>query len=113
MAIRERQAGSVTVLELSGRVTMGPVIQEIDEKLQSLIADGHLALLVDCGQVDKIDSQGNQALVRGFISVRKRGGKLKLLNLPPRIREVLQITRLLPIIESFENEDLALRSFTS
>ncbi len=113
MAIQERQPGSVTILELSGRLTMGAASQELEEKLQSLISDGHLALLVDCSQVQKIDSQGINALVQGFISVEKRGGKLKLLNLPHKMREVLRITRVLQFVESFDDEEVALRSFAS
>ncbi len=111
MPIIERQVGSVTVLELSGRLTMGAGSQELTEKLQDLIADGHLALLLDCSQVDRIDSQGIQALVRGFTSVEKQGGKLKLLNPSPKMREVLEITHLLPIIEAFDDEEVARRSF--
>lgn len=113
MAVQERQAGSVTVLELSGWVTMGAGSQELEEKLRSLISSGHLALLVDCSQVHKIDSQGINALVQGFISVEKRGGKLKLLNLPHKMREVLRLTRVLQFIESFDDEEVALRSFAS
>ena len=113
MPIQERQAGSVTVLELSSQVTMGAGSQELEKKLQSLISAGHLAVLVDCRQVEKIDSQGINALVQGFLSLQKRGGKLKLLKLPGKMREVLRLTRVLQFIESFEDEEVALRSFSS
>jgi anti-sigma B factor antagonist len=92
---------------------MGTGSQELEDKLQSLIRNGHRALLVDCGQVSKIDSQGIQALMHGFISLQKRGGHLKLLNLPRRMREVLRLTRLLQFLEAFEDEEVALRSFAS
>ena len=111
--VKERQAGSVTVLELTGRLTMGVGSEALEEKLQSLITSGRLALLLDCSQVTGIDSQGIKALVRAVTSVEKRGGKLKLLKIPRRVRGVLEVTRLLTVMESFEDEEAALQSFTS
>lgn len=108
--VKKRHAGSITVLELSGRLTMGGS-DALDETLQSLIADGHLALLLDCNQVSAIDSQGIKALVRGAVSIEQRGGKLKLLKPAPRVRKVLEITRLLTVIETFDDEVAALESF--
>lgn len=109
--VKECRTGSVTILELSGRLHVGAAAEELDERLQKLITDGRTALLLDCGQVSAIDSQGIKTLVRGVISAQKRGGKLKLLKLTPRVREVLNITRLLTVIESFDDEETALRSF--
>lgn len=106
-----RRVGSVLVLELSGRLTMGQGDGKLDEALQSRIARGERALLLDFTRVRLIDSQGIQVLVRGVLSMEKCGGKVKLLNLAPRVREVLKVTRLLGVIEAFEDEDAALRSF--
>lgn len=111
--VNQRQAGSVTILELSGRLHVGPANEELDERLQRLIADGCTALLLDCGQVTAIDSQGIKTLVRGVISVQRCGGKLKLMKLTPRVYEVLHITRLLTVIESFDDEQTALSSFSA
>ncbi|MGD0694226.1 MAG: STAS domain-containing protein [Terriglobia bacterium] len=111
--VKERQAGSVTILELSGRLHIGAVVEELDQKLQRLVAEGRTALLLDCSQVAGIDSQGIKTLVRGVISAQRRGGKLKLLKLTPRVREVLSITRLLTVIESFDDEQAALSSFSA
>jgi len=110
--VKECRAGPVTILELNGRLHVGAAAEELDERLQKLITVGRTALLLDCGQVSAIDSQGIKALVRGVISAQKRGGKLKLLKLTPRVREVLNITRLLTVIESFDDEETALRSFS-
>lgn len=109
--VKQRHVGSVTVLELSGRMTIAAGSERLNEKLQALIADGHLHLLLDCSQVSGIDSQGISALVRGVISVRKRGGNLKLMKLSSRVRQVLEITRLISVIESFDDEAAALGSF--
>ena len=111
--VKERQAGSVTILELRGRLHIGAAVEELDQKLQRLVAEGRTALLLDCSQVAGIDSQGIKTLVRGVISAQRRGGKLKLLKLTPRVREVLNITHLLTVIESFDDEQTALSSFSA
>ena len=109
--VKERQTGPVTVLELSGRLTMGGGSQTLEESLQKQIAGGRRSLLLDCSQVSNIDSQGIKALVRGLTSLQRQGGKLKLLKVTPRVREVLNLMRLLTVIEAFEDEPTALRSF--
>jgi anti-sigma B factor antagonist len=111
LEIKERQAGSITVLEVSGRLTLGEDSKVLTEKLQNLIAAGCSAFLLECSKVSAIDSQGLSALVRSVVSVRKRGGKIKLMNTSPRLHYVLEITSLLKVIESFDNEDAAVRSF--
>lgn len=100
---KERQVGAVTVLELSGRVTIG-VGNGLDEKLQSLIANGRLALLLDCRHVIALDSWGMRAIVRGLVSARKHGGDLKLLRISPQARQVLDFSRLLTVFETYDDE---------
>lgn len=109
--INERQEDSVTVLELEGPLTVGRASDALNEKLQVLIGEGRLKILLDCSQVSAIDSQGISALVRGVVSIGKRGGRLKLLSPSPRVRYVLEITRLLKVIECFDDKGPALRSF--
>ncbi len=99
------------IVELSGRLVVGAASSELDEKVQSLIGAGHRALLLDCCQVVALDTQGIKALIRGYTSAVKAGGALKLLNLSPYVRDVLKTIRLLTIIESFEDEESALKSF--
>jgi len=106
-----RRAGPVLVVELRGRLVMGDGDQELDAALQVLIGRGERALLLDCANVPAIDSQGIRSLVRNAVSLHNRGGQLKLLNLTPRVRSVLEVTRLLNVIEAFDDEEAALRSF--
>ena len=82
--IKERQVGPVTILELSGRLALGEGSTALNEKLQSLIGEGRVNMLLECSRVTALDSQGISALVRGIISTQKRGGKLKLLRAAPR-----------------------------
>jgi len=111
LEITERRAGSVIVLELAGRLTMGEGVEVMDERVQSVVSAGCLSLLLDCSKVTFIDSQGIHVLVRGVNSLEKQGGKLKLLKISPRVRHVLEVTRLLNVIESFDDEEEALRTF--
>ena len=113
MVGNERQVGSVTILALSGRLFLGAASEELDEKLQSLMAADKVNLLLDCSDVTGIDSQGIKSLVRGVISAQKRGGHLKLVRISHRLREILIITHLLSVIEAFDGEDAALASFSA
>lgn len=113
VGVKERQVGLVTVLELNGRLTMRAGSDALDEKLQSLIADGRVALLLDCTHLISMDSWGIRALVRGLTGAAKRGGNLKLLKISPHVREVLDCTRLLTVIETFDDQETAVASFAS
>lgn len=110
---KERQAGGEIVLELSGRLFLGESSEELDQKLQGLFAEGKVNLVLECSGVSAIDSQGIKVLVRSVISAHTRGGKVALLKISPRVRDVLTITRLLSVIESFDDEQAALASFPS
>lgn len=110
-AVKERRSGPVVILELSGRLTMGEATDKVDAALRKLIDAGERALLLDCAGVPVVDSQGIKSLVWGLTSLQKRGGRLKLLRITPRVREVLDMTRLLTVIETFDDEAAALGSF--
>jgi len=110
-AVKERRSGPVVVLELAGRLTMGDATDKLDAALRQLIDGGERALLLDCAGVPSLDSQGIKSIVWGVTSVEKRGGKLKLLRVTPRVREVLDMTRLLTVIETFDDEAGAVASF--
>jgi anti-sigma B factor antagonist len=109
--IKERHVGEVTILELKGRIALGIGSQALNDKLQTLIGQGRIKLLLHCSEVTALDSQGISSLVRGVISTRKRGGQLKLLKPSSRAHHVLDTTRLLTVIESFDDEAEALGSF--
>lgn len=110
-AVKERRAGPVVILELNGRLTMGEATDKLDAALRKLIESGARALVLDCAGIPVVDSQGIKSIVWGLTSLQKRGGKLKLLRITPRVREVLDMTRLLTVIETFDDEAKALGSF--
>ena len=109
--IKQRQVGKVTVLEVKGRMVLGEASDTFNKTLQDLIAEGRVNLLLDFSQVGALDSQGIAALVRATVSARKRGGRLLLLKPSPRVLNVLEVTRLITLLEAFDDEAKALARF--
>jgi anti-anti-sigma factor len=110
LILGQRRVGPITLLELSERLTIENV-PELRDKLQDLAVQGCRFFLLDCSQIRVIDSQGIGGLVRNWLSLKSRGGKLKLLNPSVRLREVMQIVSLHKVIECFDDIELALRGF--
>jgi stage II sporulation protein AA (anti-sigma F factor antagonist) len=110
LILRQRIVGPITLLELSERLTIENV-PELRDKIQDLADQGCRFFLLDCNQISVIDSQGIGGLVRNWLSVKNRGGKLKLLTPSARMREVMQIVSLHKVIECFDDIELALRGF--
>jgi len=103
--------GPVLVVELSGRLVFGDGEHKLNEVLQPLITRGERALLLDFSDVSALDSEGIKALFRNLTSMQTRGGSLKLMSLQPRVRLVLEATRLLSVIETFDDRETAVSSF--
>lgn len=99
------------MVELHGRITLGASGDAVEEKLQEIVARGPKGVVLDLSGVEVLDSRGLKALVRAYISLQKCDAPLKLLNPPPRIRQVLELTRLLNVFEVYQSEDAALASF--
>ena len=107
-----RQVGDVTVMDATGRITLGEGASTFRESLRELLGKGHKKVLVNLGDVTYIDSSGIGELVSGFTSVTNQGGQLKLLHLTKRVQDLLQITKLYTVFEVFEDEAAAVRSFS-
>jgi anti-sigma B factor antagonist len=106
-----RDAGPVTVVDMSGRLTLGDGSALLRKTLRDLLEDNRTQILLDLADVDYIDSSGIGELVSGYISVKNRGGKLKLLNLTKKVHDLLQITRLFTVFDVYADENEAVRSF--
>jgi anti-sigma B factor antagonist len=111
MKIEKRERNGVTILELEGKITIGKGDVVLRDAVQQLLAAGVTKMLIHLGQVTTIDSSGVGELVSAFTTVTNRGGKLKLVNLPPKVNDILQITQLITVFEVFDSEDEALASF--
>ena len=111
MQIAERESGSVTILDLSGKITLGDDGTLLKDKLHSLLHQGKKDLLLNLGQVQYVDSAGLGALVSAYTTVTREGGSLKLLNITKKLQDLLSITKLLTVFETFDSEDEAVRSY--
>ena len=112
MEIVERTVNEVTVLDLKGKMTLGEGDELLKDKINTLLADGKKKLVLNLEGVPYIDSAGLGEIVRTFTTVSRQGGKLKLLNLTKRIEDLLSITKLLTVFETFESEPEAIKSFS-
>jgi anti-sigma B factor antagonist len=113
MQIDERAVGDVVVLDLKGKITLGKGDELLKDKVNSLVNQGHRKILLNLAEVPYIDSAGLGEIVRTFTTVSRQGGNLKLLNLTKRITDLLAITKLLTVFETFETENDAIRSFSA
>ena len=111
MRIVERQADRVVILDLHGRILIGQGQNLLRETVDRLAGSGNTRILLNLADVPFIDSSVVGELVRTLTTLSRKGGQLKLLNLPPRIRNLLSMTRLLDVFEAYNSEDEAVRSF--
>ena len=112
MEIVERTVSDVTVLDLKGKMTLGEGDELLKDKINSLLAAGKKKLLLNLESVPYIDSAGLGEVVRTYTTVSRQGGSLKLLNLTKRIEDLLSITKLLTVFDTFDSEAEAIKSFT-
>ena len=110
MSVNIRRLDDVVILDLSGRITIGEGTLVLRDHIQKRLSAGDQKFLLNLADVDYIDSSGLGELVTSFTTVRNQGGQLKLLSLTRRVRDLLQITKLLTVFETFDNETEALKS---
>jgi len=113
MQIEERSAGDVTVLDLKGKMTLGEGDELLKDKINSLLHQGRKKVVLNLEGVPYIDSAGLGEIVRTYTTIKKQDGSLKLLNLTKRITDLLSITKLLTVFETYDSEADAVRSFSS
>jgi len=109
--VKERQAGDVTILDLSGEVRIGEGSIALRDSIRGLADQGKTKLLLNLRGVKYIDSSGIGELIANYTTVTRQGGQLKLLNLTDRIQNLLVITKLLTVFDSYDSEAEALQSF--
>ena len=113
MALRmtERDVSGVSVLDIEGRIVLGEESNSFREKVKSLLAAGKKKIILNLAQVSYIDSAGLGTLVATFHSARSQGATLKLTNLGSKFKEVLQVTKLMTVFDTYDNETAAIQSF--
>ena len=108
-----RLVGDVTVVDVAGQIKLGAGAVSLRDTLRDLVVMGQKNILLNLHEVNYIDSCGIGELVAGFIHVRNQGGQLKLLNLTPRVKYLLRITRLYTVFDVHDDETHAVQSFSS
>ena len=109
--VKERQAGDVTILDLSGDVRIGEGAVALRDSIRNLADQGKTKVLLNLAGVKYMDSTGVGELIANYTTVTRGGGQLKLLSLTERIQNLLVITKLLTVFDSYDNEAEALKSF--
>jgi anti-sigma B factor antagonist len=111
MKASNRQVNGVTVVDMSGRITLGEGSVVLRETVKDLLAKGHKKILLNLGDVSYIDSSGIGEMVSAFTSVRREGGELKLLKLTKKVHDLLQITKLYTVFDIRDDEATAIQAF--
>lgn len=111
MEIKERVVEGVSILDLSGRIVLGEGDIQIKERIRDLLADGQRKILLNLADVSYIDSAGLGALISCYTTVKREGGKLKLVNLTRRVQDLLAITKLITVFDTYDTEKEATDSF--
>ena len=111
MKIQRREAGGAVILDIQGQITLGEGDEELKDAIDKLVADGQKRILLNLKKVSFMDSSGVGELVGCYTTVKRGGGKLKLLNLNEKVHDILQITQLISVFETFDNEAKALASY--
>jgi len=112
MAAKIRQVGHVTIVDISGRIVLGEECASLGKLVNELLGKGHIRILLNLADVHRIDTAGLAYILSGLTSARKRNGDLKLLNPGKEFQTVLEITRMLSILEISYDEAMAVKSFT-
>ena len=112
MKINSRACNEVTILDINGRIVLGDEIAIFKQSISTLIESGRKRVLLNLRDVPYIDSSGIGELVSAFTKIRNSGGELKLLNLAPKVKTLLEITRLYTVFDVREDEAAAVLSFT-
>jgi anti-anti-sigma factor len=111
MEIIVRESGTIPILEVRGRLTIGDPSEQLHDALEAVAQAGAHKVIVDLNGVPQIDSSGISALVRISIKLTREGGALRLICRPGRVRDALTVTRLIEAIPTFDTESAAVANF--
>jgi len=111
LTIETREVGHVTILDVKGRVVLGDEIGDLRDAVRGLLARDRKKIILNLAGVDYIDSSGVGELVSSFTTVRNAGGELKLLNLTPKVQDILGVTKLYTVFDVRDDEFTAVKSF--
>jgi anti-sigma B factor antagonist len=113
LQIVEKESSGVTILALSGRITLGEESNQLRSHIKEMLSEGAKRLVLDLGDVSYIDSAGLGTLVAGYTSSQSQGAMMKLANLTKRFREQLNITKLVTVFDVYDSVEAAVKSFAA
>jgi anti-sigma B factor antagonist len=113
LTIKTRHDGNVTIMDLSGRVTLGENTGILRDELRSILAQGNKNIILNMKDVGYVDSAGLGELVGAYTTATNQGGAVKLLHLQGKMKDLMQITKLHTIFPAFEDENQAVKSFAT
>jgi anti-sigma B factor antagonist len=106
-----RDVSGVVIVDLSGRITLGEASGKLRDTVRDLLSKGNKKILLNLGDVTYIDSSGLGELVSSYTTAAKQGAKVKLLNVQKKVHDLLQITKLYTVFDSFDDESKAVASY--
>jgi anti-sigma B factor antagonist len=111
MKITKRKKGDVLILDLQGKILIGEGIDELRGAINNAIKEKETKLILNFAGVPYLDSTGLGEVVRSYTSVKREGGVVKIINLTTKVRDLLSVTKLITVFETFEDEEKAIASF--
>ena len=111
MKIEKRKKGNVTIFDLKGKILFGDGIDELRQSIDATIKDNEKQLVLNFAEVPYLDSTGLGEVVRSYTTLKKEGGTIKIVNLTNKVKDLMMVTKLITVFETFENENEAVKSF--
>jgi anti-sigma B factor antagonist len=111
MKIEKRKKGNVAILDLKGKILFGDGIDELRQSINTIIKDNEKQLILNFADVPYLDSTGLGEVVRSYTTLKKVNGTVKIANLSNKVKDLLMVTKLITVFETFESEDDAVKSF--
>jgi len=113
MKTSTRQVGDVTVVDVSGRISLGEESAALRDLIRDLLQKGDRKIVLNLAHVEYIDSSGLGTLVAAVSTARREGGDMKLANLTDKVGDLMQVTRLYTVFEIADDEPSAIKSFSN
>jgi anti-sigma B factor antagonist len=111
LTITKRQVRNVLIVDLAGKITLGETNRQLHEEMRLLVTEGKRNIILNLAKVSVLDSSGLGELIAGYATLEKSGGKLKLINLPARVTELMTITKLLTVFDVYDSEADGIASY--
>ncbi len=111
MKIVKRKNGDVSILDIKGKILFGEGVEDLRNEIQKMVDSGEKKVLMNFAEVPYLDSTGLGEVIRCYTSMKKNGGDIKIINLTNNVRDLLSVTKLITVFETFNSEEEALKSF--